>query len=74
MNLRLRAKGLDFWVDVRLRRLGTRWIAAADLGDEKEIGLGATARDALEGSLAALSQMTVEKLLSDPAVAKLPEN
>lgn len=35
-RLRLQHPGLDFWVDVRLRRLGGKWLAVADLAGSPE--------------------------------------
>jgi len=68
LSVRLTAPTLDVWVDVRLRSFGERWIAAAEIGDEHEIGLGASARQALAASLASLGERTRSHLLADPAL------
>jgi hypothetical protein len=54
LEVRLSAPTLDFWVDVRLRAFGDRWVAAADIAGEVEIGLAASPRQALMASLAPL--------------------
>jgi hypothetical protein len=69
VQFRLAAPVVDFWVDVRLRSWGDRWLAVADIAGEPEIGLGRTARQALEGALASLGQRTARALLADPALA-----
>ncbi|HEV8053748.1 MAG TPA: hypothetical protein VGP30_02850, partial [Candidatus Limnocylindrales bacterium] len=38
VNVRLSATSLDFWVDVRLRSFGGRWIAIAEIAGEQEVG------------------------------------
>jgi hypothetical protein len=65
---RLTAPSLDFWVDVRLRSFGERWIAAAEIGGELEIGLASSARQALAASLASLGASARTALLADPAL------
>ena len=40
VEFRLSASAYDFWVDVRLRCFGDRWVAVADIADEPELGLG----------------------------------
>ena len=67
-EFRLHASGLDFSVDVRLRSWGERWIAVADIGGEPEIGLGRTARQALEGALATLGQRVANAFLNDASL------
>lgn len=62
----LRAPTLDFWVDVRLRNFEGRWLAVADIADEHEMGLGASAREALTAALSCLGQHAAETLLADP--------
>lgn len=42
VKLRLRASCLEFWVGVRLRNFGGRWVAVAEIAGEHELGLGAT--------------------------------
>jgi hypothetical protein len=62
----LRAPSLDFWVDVRLRNFDGRWLAVADIADEHEVGLGASAREALAAALSCLGPRAAEALLADP--------
>lgn len=71
MQFRLTAAGLDFWVDVRLRSWGGRWLAVAELGGDPEIGLGRTARQALEGALASLGRHATRAFLTDTALIAL---
>lgn len=61
--LRLAAPEIDFWVDVRLRSWGDRWLAVADIAGDPEIGVGTNVRQALEGALAPLGQRTAQALL-----------
>ena len=68
MEYRLSAPRYEFWVDVRLRRFGDRWLAVADIGGQPEIGLGQTARSALLGALAPLGSRAAEAFLSDPGL------
>lgn len=42
--LRLTDPELDFWIDVRLRHFGGRWLAVADLADTPDVGVS-TDRD-----------------------------
>jgi hypothetical protein len=37
IELRLTHPALDFWVDVRLRRIGGAWLAVADLASTPEV-------------------------------------
>lgn len=67
-EFRLSAPSLDFWVDVTLRSFGERWIAAAEIDGEVEIGLGASARQALTASLASLGERARALLLADVAL------
>jgi hypothetical protein len=53
-KVRLTHPELGFWVDVRLRECDGRWLAVADLADEPDIGLGASAAEAVRGALDAL--------------------
>lgn len=68
MQLRLTAPIIDFWVDVRLRSWHDRWLAVADIAGEPEIGLGRSARQALERALAGLGPRTAKAFLADPAL------
>jgi hypothetical protein len=68
VQFRLTAAGLDFWVDVHLRSWGHRWLAVAELGGEPEIGLGRTARQALERALASLGRHATRAFLRDTAL------
>ncbi len=59
---------LDFSVTVRLARFGDRWLAVAEIADEPEVGLGRTARQALEAALASLGEHATRALLADTAL------
>lgn len=65
MQFRLQALTLDFWVDVRLREFHGRWLAVAEIGGDQEIGLGATACEALAASLSSLGEHAASALLAD---------
>jgi hypothetical protein len=66
VDFRLSASSLDFWVDVRLRGYGERWMAVADIGGEPEVGLGHTAHAALQAALVSLGDQAVQALMADP--------
>lgn len=68
VKFRLVARSLDFWVDVRLRCFGDRWIAVAELAGAQELGLGMNARQALTATLAPLGPRATRELLADPAL------
>ena len=68
LTIRLSPPSLDFWVDVRLRSFGERWVAAADIGGNVEIGLGAGARQALTAALGSLGERARSVLMADPAL------
>jgi 2-haloalkanoic acid dehalogenase type II len=67
VEFRLTAPEVDFWIDVRLRSWGHRWLAVADIAGEPEIGLGRNARQAVEGALASLGQRTARAFLAEPS-------
>ena len=69
VQFRLTAAGFEFWVDVRLRSWGDRWLAVADISGEPEIGLGQTARRALEGALESLGRRAARAFLADAALS-----
>lgn len=64
MDLRLSSSALNFYVDIRLRRLERRWLAVADLGGDFEIGMGTSAREAVAASLAELGPEAADLLAS----------
>lgn len=68
LTIRLSPPSLDFWVDVRLRSFGERWVAAAHIGGNVEIGLGASARQALTAALGSLGERARSVLMADPAL------
>lgn len=70
VNFRLTADTLDFYVDVRLRNFGGRWLAVADIAGEQEVGLGRSARAALGACLLSLGRAAAESLLTDAAELK----
>lgn len=65
-NFRLASHELNLDVEIRLRQLGDRWLAVAELGDDPEVGIGATARVALAASLATLGERAATALMADP--------
>jgi hypothetical protein len=74
VEIRLTAPAFDFWVEVRLRSWGDRWLAVAEISGEPEIGLGQHAREALEGALAAFGPSTAQAFLADPALLAASPN
>lgn len=68
LDVRLSPPTLDFWVDVRLRSFGDRWVAAADIAGDVEVGLGPNARQALNAALGSLGEPARSELLADPAL------
>ena len=55
--LQLSHPGLDFGIDIRLRRVEGRWLATADLGDDRSpVGSGASRRQAIRSALSPLGQ------------------
>lgn len=66
VNFRIGAPNLDFYVDVRLRNFGGRWLAVADIAGEHEVGLGSSPREALAASLSSLGATAAAALLADP--------
>ena len=56
--------GVD--VDIRLRQIEGRWLAVADFGGEPEVGIGATAREALAAALSTLGERAAAALMADP--------
>ena len=67
-EFRLVAPGLGPTVEVRLGRFGDRWLAVAQIGEEPEVALGGTARQALEAALAPLGPRIARALLADTAL------
>lgn len=54
---RLTHPGLDFWVDVELRRYdANRWVAVADFAQEPDVGTAFNPRDAVRNTLKALGE------------------
>lgn len=70
LDVRLTAPSLDFFVDVRLRSSGERWIATARIAGATEIGLATTPRQALAASLASLGDRARTLLLADLALLR----
>ena len=64
VNFRLTAADLDFYVDVALRSFDGRWLAVAELGGDKEVGLGRSAREALAASLSSLGAQAASSLMA----------
>ena len=66
VNARIGSRELGVEVGIRLRQLDGRWLAVAEFGEEPEVGIGATARDALTAALATLGDRTAAALMADP--------
>jgi len=71
VELRLTDPALDFWVDVRLRSWGDRWLAVADIAGESEVGLGRSAREALGNALTPLGELAARAFLADPTLSNI---
>lgn len=54
-HLRLTHPDLPFWIDVRGRDFGGRWLVVADLADEPEVGIGTTVEEAMERAFGAFA-------------------
>ncbi len=65
MDLRLTAPSLDFWVDIRPRSFGGRWIAVADIAGDKAVGTGTSARAAMREALAPLGGRASAALIAN---------
>ena len=65
-NARLASAVLGVDVDIRLRQIEGRWLAVADFGGEPEVGIGATAREALAAALSTLGERAAAALMADP--------
>ena len=66
VNFRLSSAELGLDVEVRLRELDGRWMAVAAFDGEPEVGLGATARNALSAALSTLGPRAAAILMADP--------
>ena len=66
VNFRLTADELGLDVDVRLRELDGRWLAVASFDGEPEVGIGASARNALSAALATLGTRAAATLMANP--------
>ena len=64
-SFRLSAPAYRVSVDVEIRASGDRWIAAATVGQSRELGIGANAGQALAASLATLPDPVRWALLAD---------
>ena len=71
VNSRFVVEELGLDVDIRLRQLDGRWIAVAAFGDEPEVGIGSSPRDALAASLATLGTRTAAAVMADPQLFSL---
>ena len=65
-NARRASAVLGVDVDIRLRQIEGRWLAVADFGGEPEVGIGATAREALAAALSTLGERAAAALMADP--------
>jgi hypothetical protein len=68
LEVRLSPPTLPRPVDVTLRSFGDRWVAVADAGGTRTIGLGTRAGQALAASLAPLGDRVRTLLMADPAL------
>ena len=66
VNARIGSRELGVEVGIRLRQLDGRRLAVAEFDDEPEVGIGATAREALTAALATLGDRTAAALMADP--------
>lgn len=66
INARLASAELGLDVEIRLRQLGDRWLAVAELGGEPEVGIGPTARVALTAALTTLGERAAAAFMADP--------
>ena len=68
VQFRLEAPGTDFTVDIQVRWFGERWMATAEIGGKPEVGIGQSARQALEASLVSLGERVAAACLQDLAL------
>jgi hypothetical protein len=68
VQFRLDAPGTGFIVDIQVRSVGERWMAVAEIAGQPQVGIGRTARQALEASLASLGQRVAAACLQDLAL------
>lgn len=66
VNARLVLEALGLELDIRLRELDGRWLAVSDFGNEPEVGIGATPREALAASLVTLGERAAAAVMADP--------
>jgi hypothetical protein len=71
VNARLASDELGLDLEIRIRELDGRWLAVADFGGDPEVGIGATAREALAASLATLGERAAAALMADPQLLGL---
>jgi hypothetical protein len=64
-TFQLSASTQDPPIDVRLRLLGGRWVAIAEISGRSAIGLGRTAREALTAAFGSVTVDTRRALLAD---------
>ena len=65
IGFRLNADHVAVQADVRLRRVGDRWISVSDASGREVTGIGSTARSAILASLDWLGPKAVRELLAD---------
>jgi hypothetical protein len=68
VRFRLDAPGSGFTVGILVRSVGGRWMAEAEIDGKKDVGIGRTARQALEASLASLGLRVAAACLQDVAL------
>ena len=62
----LRLSCASFWVDVRLREMNGRWIAAADTPNGPSLGVGFGAIEAIEAALEPFQGLVADLLATTP--------
>ncbi len=72
-HLRLAHPGLDFHVDVKLRPFEGRWLATADLAEDRpDVGSGDTPREAIRDALRALGEQYASDMGASAWLTKWP--
>jgi hypothetical protein len=64
-RLRLTSPALDFWVDANVLERDSRYLAVAEIGDEREIGFGSSRGGALRAALQSLGPEATESLVGE---------
>ena len=65
MSFSLRARQRDFYVEVRVRAFGGRWVAVAQIAGDQEPGIGLSSRDGTAQALESLGAGATAGPLAD---------